>query len=259
MPLTMEMNPKLQKRLKQLKARAGLVNHLNISTTEIGTRSKKYFEDKLKERVVCGYACKWGHKNMHGQKMVKGACAKSISDRGPDSQANYKLTFLWQHNQSDPLALFAKLEEDDYGLYFETKPLDDVPNADRLLKQIKSGTINQFSIGFDYVWDKIEYDKEDDSLVLLEIDLFEISGVTIGSDSGTHACRSLEQITDLYDDIENFISTLPRQNRMAARELFTRQKALIDLEPFEEAEKTLEEHKPLQERKVDWIAVIDKL
>ena len=42
-----------------------------------------------------------------------------------------------------PLALFAVLREDDFGLYFETEPLDDVPNADRTIKQINSGTLFQ--------------------------------------------------------------------------------------------------------------------
>lgn len=181
--------------------------------------------------------------------VIKGACAKSIKERGPNSTANYKITFLWQHRQDDPLAVFAVLREDDYGLYFETKPLDDVPNADRCIKQIKSGTLNQFSIGFDYIWDKIEWDEDKKCLVLLEIELFEGSVVTIGADGGTYAIRSKQAIEDIHDDIEDFINTLPRKDRLQARKLFALQKSLINLEPLEQRKKALRKNKPMEKAK----------
>lgn len=132
-------------------------------------------------------------------------------------------------------------------MYFETEPLDDVPNADRCIKQIKSGTLNQFSIGFDYIWDKIEWDEKDDCLMLLEINLFEGSVVTIGADGGTYAIRSIEDVEDLHDDIEEFINTLPRKDRLQARRLFALQKSLIDIEPLEQRKKALKkENKPTE-------------
>jgi len=142
----------LQHKIQEIKQRAAPISFSTIAINE-----KDITE--ITDRVIRGYLVKWGNKNMFGEVFVKGAFAKSIRERGPGSQAKYKLTFLWQHNQHDPLALFAVLREDDFGLYFETEPLDDVPNADRTIKQINSGTLNQFSVGFDYVWDKIEYDE----------------------------------------------------------------------------------------------------
>ncbi len=252
----------MKKRLKELKLRAGLENYRHIPIEFRGkVGSKDDFEKKLAKRIVCGYLCTWGNRNHHGEIIIKGACAKSISERGPNSQSKYKIAFLWQHHQDDPLALFAYLEEDEYGLYFETAPLDDVPNADRCLKQIKSGTLNQFSMGFDYVYDRIEYDETTDSLVLLEIILFEGSVVTIASDGNTYALRNVEQIIELHDEIEDFVLTLPRKDRAQARQLFTRQKALIDTTAFEDEETTEQVSviKPETERKINWEKIINNL
>lgn len=234
----------LQERIRRLKIQARPINYTEVSVNERGKRSSKV-TDKLDQRIITGYLIVWGNRNMFGQKCIKGSCAKSIRERGPNSNAKYKITFLWQHCQDDPLALFDILEEDDYGLYFETKPLDDVPNAERTIKQIRSGTLNQFSVGFDYVWDKIEYDETDDSLVLLEIDLFEGSVVTIGADGETYATaqRSAATLETLHDETEIFINDLPRKDRIAARQLFARHKALINVEEFKP-----EVEKPLTER-----------
>jgi HK97 family phage prohead protease len=249
----------LKKRLKELKLRAGLETYRHIPIEFRSKAGKDDFKQKLEERKVCGYLCSWGNKNLHEEIFVKGCCAKSISERGPKSSSKYKITFLWQHHQDDPLALFAVLEEDDYGLYFETAPLDDVPNADRCLKQIKSGTLNQFSMGFDYVYDRIEYDDANDAIVLLEIILFEGSVVTIASDMNTYALRNVEQIIELHDEIEDFVLTLPRKDRAQARQLFTRQKALIDLEPFTSNEETLKEDKPETEQTINWDLIINNI
>lgn len=222
-------NLTLVERINQVKQNAGFIEYRRIGVQEAEIVKKSDFE----KRVIRGYLCKWNTRNQFGEKLIKGAFAKSISDKGPDSQAKYKITFLWQHDITDPLALFAILREDDYGLYFETAPLDDVPNADRALHQLQSGTLNQFSVGFYYIWDKIEYDEEDDSLVLIEVDMVEGSIVTAGADENTYALRAKSgemTLAELHDTIEEFIDTLPRKDRLQARQLFTQQKALVEVQ-----------------------------
>lgn len=232
---------KLEQKIQELKLRAQPINYSNVSVNERGLITGPSLLD---QRIIEGYLIVWGQVNMFDEMVIKGACAKSIADRGPKSNAQYKITFLWMHHMDDPLSLFAELIEDDFGLRFKTKPLDDVPNADRALKQIRSGTLNQFSVGFDYVWDKVEYDEKNDCLVLLEIDLFEGSIVTIGADCETFAIRSKEDILNLHDDTDEFIKTLPRKLQFEARQLFARHKSLMDLEPLEQRKKALNEHEP---------------
>lgn len=235
----------LKELLADLKLRSGHVAYRALAIDQNGV----LVETDLDKRIVKGYLCRFGVRNEYGEKFVKGAFAKSIKERGPDSSARYKVTFLWQHDETDPLALFAVLREDDYGLYFETKPLDDVANADRCITQIRSGTLNQFSVGFYYIWDKIEYDEKDDSLVLLEADLMEGSVVTMGADSGTYAIRSGNmKYEDLHDEIDQFINQLPRKDRLQARNLFTLQKSLVGTEKRRDA-KLGEKREPAEKGK----------
>ncbi len=201
----------------------------------------------LDKRVVEGYAIIWGQRNLYGEKFVKGCCAKSIRENGPGSKSAYEIKFLNQHRQTDPLSLFEVLEEDDIGLYFRTVPLDDVDTADRVLKQLKSRTLNNFSQGFDYVWDKIEYDETDDSLVCLEIKLYEISVVTIPAGMETYAVRSAEALEDLHDDTEDFIASLPGKYRLEARNIFARHKSLVNIgQPLDESDKALTHNEPVE-------------
>lgn len=226
---------KLHPKIVELKKRAAPVTYSQLSVDIKG--DLKIDDTDLENRVIKGYLIVWGVRDTFGTKFVKGCCARSIQQRGPQSDSKYKITFLWQHRQDDPLSLFDELEEDDYGLRFKTKPLDDVANADRAIKQIRSGTINQFSVGFNYNWDKMEYDTTDDSLVLLEVDLYEGSIVTIGSNAETHAIRSGEQLDvamlDLNDDTEEFIKSIPRKQQLELRNIIARHKSLCAIDPLE--------------------------
>lgn len=202
---------------------------------------------KQDERVIKGYAAVWGNKDLSGEKLVKGMFAKSISDRGPMSKAKYKITFLKQHCLDEPLALVALLKEDSYGLYFETAPLDDIQIANEVLLQVKSGTLNQFSVGFMPIWDKAEYDESDDSIAFKEGDLYEISVVTIGDNPETYAIKSIKEKDDLFDETENFLSSMPRKPQIEARKLFNKYQSLTkSLETIIEKTKSLKAIEPVE-------------
>lgn len=249
---------KLQEKIKELKLRAAPIQYSNVSVNEVGDLVENRKSD-FEKRIIAGYLFVWGVPNMHGEVMLKGSCSKSIQERGPKSNAKYKITFLWQHDQCDPIGQFDILEEDSYGLYFRTKPLDEVPNADRTILQIRSGTINNFSGGFDYVWDKIDYDADNDWIILKEIDLFEGSVATIGSQTETFAIRSKENIEYLHDETEGFIKSLPRQHQLEARNLFARHKSLISLEPLEQRNTALDTSKPPVNKAIDYNYLINNL
>lgn len=250
----MVLHPKIQKRKRE----AAPITYSSVAINERAGDTARFLEN-LEKRIIEGYLFRWGVPNMHGEKMIKGCCAKSIQERGPDSSANYKITFLNQHRTAEPLALFAELVEDDYGLFFRTKPLDAVRWADDVLTQVRSGTLNQFSGGFGYVWDKMEYDKSDDSLVCLEINLFEGSIVTIGSDSGTHVVRSAEAENELTEGIEFFIGNLQRKQQLEARQLFARHKALCEAVPQNKRKTEDTKPKPQQKRGIDYNYLIKNL
>lgn len=214
-------------------------NNLPITTSPIKLDIRK---SKLKERIVCGYGVIWGSKNDYGEIFVKGCFAKSITEHGPSTNSPYKIKLRDRHGKS--VALMTKIVEDDIGLYFESAPLDRVSWADDLLIQLESGTINNFSIGFKHCWDRVEWDDENDAMINLEAQLFEISGVDIPSDIETYAVRSAEENEYLQDDIEAFISSLPGSKKLDARKIFTRCLSPLDVAPLNHREKAPETKTP---------------
>lgn len=235
----MELHPKIL----ELKSRASAINYGNISVSADGKLINERASD-FDKRIVAGYAVLWGQKNLYDELFIRGCFAKSIKERGPASGANYEIKFLNQHDPNDPLSLFEILEEDETGLYFRTKPLDDVPSADRVLKQLRSGTLNNYSQGFNFVWDKVEWDDTQNAIVCKEAELYEISVASIPVDQNSFTLRSLEGLSDLNDDTEYFIKQLPRKSQFEARQLFARHKSLINLEPLEQRKKALESNEP---------------
>lgn len=234
----------LHQKVKELKLRAMPINYSGMSVNGNGdlvpdTDDGIDMKASATDNIIKGYLCVWGVRDTYGTMFVKGCFAKSLQDRGPDSSAKYKVTFLWMHDQRDPIGRFNVLKEDDYGLYFEAEvdTMPSVPNGQRAVDQVRSGTLNQFSIGFDYIWDKVEYDSNTDCLMLLEVELFEGSVVTIGSNSETYACRSIEEYTDVKENLDSetndLLKFIPRNKHLEFRQLLKRHIALAKVEPQE--------------------------
>lgn len=132
------------------------------------------------DRRIKGYAIVWGTKNSHDEIVLKGATLNSLNARGVGSTRN-PIQFLYQHRTDEPIAKIDVLEEDDYGLYFEATIIK-TQAGDDLIEKINAGVLRQLSYGFSYIWDKTEYDEEQDAYILREIKLWEISIVTFSSD-----------------------------------------------------------------------------
>lgn len=233
------MQHNLHPKIKELKLRAAPVTYSNLAVSVDGTLDN--------ERELKGYLTIWNEKDTYGTVFMKGCCAKSIRERGPEAKSTNKIAFLWQHDSRDPIGQLVELKEDDTGLYFRAI-LDEVPNADRALRQVRSGTINNLSIGFDFNWEKMEYDEKRDALLLKEIELYEGSVVTIGSVPGTKFIRSIEQLDaeteDLHYDTDEFIKSIPRKQQLELRQLISRHISLAKIQPDELRHKPLEEGKP---------------
>lgn len=175
-------------------------------------------------RTISGYAAIFGNVDDAREMFIKGAFAKSIAERGPDSQTNRKIAFLKQHEVDEPLGRITVLKEDDKGLYFECE-LDEIQEAEDVLTQLKSGTLNQFSVGFSYVWDsnKMVYDDNLDAMILKEVKLWEISVVTFGCNEMTEFTgmksghkNPQAEAAHLLKQFEDFISDMneTKQNRL---------------------------------------------
>ena len=201
-------------------------------------------------RTISGYAAIFNNRDKAGDILLKGCFAKSIQDRGPESQANDKIIMLWQHDQHEPIGKISVLTEDEKGLYFEAV-IDDVERGNQAIKQLESGTLNQFSIGYSYVWEKCEYDQERDAFIVKEVVLYEISVVSIGCNGETEYLGLKSESTDPYEEMKNEIESaikgLPIRKKEEIQTLVRKALSLGQCKP-EAPRKAVE---PLEEVKAD--------
>lgn len=220
----------------------------------IGKQFKEFAVKELsyngESRTISGYAAIFNNRDKAGDILLKGCFAKSIQDRGPESQANDKIIMLWQHDQHEPIGKISVLIEDEKGLYFEAV-IDDVERGNQAIKQLESGTLNQFSIGYSYVWEKCEYDQERDAFIVKEVVLYEISVVSIGCNGETEYLGLKSESTDPYEELKNEIESvikgLPIRKKEEIQTLVRKALSLGQFKP-EVPRKAVE---PLEEVKAD--------
>lgn len=239
----------MHQKIEDLKKKSNPINYCALSVDKAGKLKER--ENLLSKRIVEGYASIWKSKNDYSEIFLRGAFKKSISENGPGSKANYQLKFRDEHGRA--CSLFEEIKEDEIGLYFKTVPLDDVTWSDDLLTQLRSGTINNFSIGFKRQWDMMEWDDEQDAIIVKECRLFEISAVAIPADMQTFAMRNIEEKEYVEDDVEFFINSLPRSKQFEARKLFTRCMTLVsDDKPLEEVRQALQSQTKPARKGIDY-------
>lgn len=203
---------------------------IGFQTKQFEVKDLNYNEDS---RIISGYAAVFGNVDKAGDLLVKGCFAKSIAERGPESSANDKIIFLWMHNMSEPLGKITELREDDHGLYFEAS-IDEIELGDRAIAQFKSGTLNQFSIGYRYVWDKCEYIEKDGQEIFIckELILHEISVVSVGCNGETEFL-GFKDDTDPYEQFQKEINAVLKgvENRFEIEKLIAKAISLGKNEP----------------------------
>lgn len=183
-----------------------------------------------------GYLAVFGVKDRDNTICVKGCFANSINQRGPQSKANDKIAFLYFHDIMQPIGQFTELEEDNYGLRFVAKHNREVQNQREKGIEINDGTLNQFSFGFYYLWDKIEWDDRIEGALMYECDFREGSALTImASNTSTFAVRSmadrLQAVLDLGEKAEAALNKLPKATQLELRKIVTEYRTLATLEP----------------------------
>ena len=150
--------------------------------------------------------CSFGTIDSDRDMLMKGCISKSIQERGPESSTNRKILPLWQHDRTNPIGKVLTLEERDDGGYatIQLSDFEAVPDARRTWVQLHEGVLNQFSIGYQYVWDKCDYDPDLDCLIVKEIILHEISVVSFGANENTAYLGDVKEI----DELEKFVKAL---------------------------------------------------
>lgn len=194
-------------------------------------------------RTVTGYLAAFGNIDGDSDRLLKGCFAKSLAERGVNHTGGNSIAHLWQHKMDIPLGKYSVLKEDDYGLFFEC-PYDDIQKANDALIQFGSGTLKNFSIGYSYVWDKIEWNEADKCFDVKEVELYEGSVVTLACNenalfTGLKSEQVEDEINILTEEAEELLSTLKARKRYELGQIFSKLKSLAMLEPILESKESL--------------------
>ena len=165
----------------------------------IKTKTKSAPVFQLKELdetgLIKGYGSVFGNKDSYGDVVVKGAFLGSLAERGMPKM-------LWQHDRRQPIGSWTKAEEDDVGLYLEGRLNMDVQQGRESYALLKAQDIDGLSIG--YRLKRWEYDEDEDIFYLKEIELLEVSVVSIpaNDESLVGDVKSLMEQQELIDKLK---------------------------------------------------------
>jgi uncharacterized protein len=131
------------------------------------------------DSIIHGYASVFDVVDGHNDIVLKGAFADTIKN----FESGRIIPILWQHQEDKPIGLIERVEEDEYGLYVSARILNDVWYGKEAMSLIKSQVICGFSIGYNVLSHKLDY--ETDTRFIYKIDLWEISIVTFPANKST--------------------------------------------------------------------------
>lgn len=120
--------------------------------------------------IVTGYGSVFGGVDSYGDTIERGAFSASIAKRKPK--------MLWQHRMDRPIGVWDEVEEDGMGLRVKGR-LANVELAREARELVQMGALDGLSIGYRTIRDEMRGNNR----ILKEVDLWEVSFVTIPADS----------------------------------------------------------------------------
>lgn len=217
-----------------------------------GYELKDFTIDLSKREVKMAWSA-FAFKDDDNDIIIKGAFSKSINDRGPKSSTHRKIAYLKYHNWNLPVGPLKDIWEDEKYL-IAVANVDPTPEGDTTVTQYQTGTLNQHSIGYRYLWDKMEYSENDDAFICKEIDLWEGSAVVAGANENTpllevRGMNTESQIAQAMDELEKMLKAVEIRNQYDLRKTISR---LLALTENREPNKSLLVNKEPPIAEVDW-------
>lgn len=145
-----------------------------------------------------GYASTFGGEpDKYGDVIEPGAFTKSLSRHRKSGKLP---ALLLHHDMHRPIGVYKSMEEDDHGLHVTGQLTEGVRDADEAYRLMKAGALHSMSIG--YIPVDEEYDSESKVNYVKEIDLWEVSLVTIPANE--HALiTGVKAVADLPTNLKD--------------------------------------------------------
>lgn len=152
-----------------------------------------------------GYAVKWDSVNTYGEQFARGAFAELISQINSRAKSVYMYyNHGWRDFMDTPIrrriGKWVRLEEDDTGLKVTGELTANLSIAEDVKAMMAHGTIDGLSICF-YPVAPMDYEEQDDRIIIKRADLYEISIVDEPSDRAArieseHSIDAMESEAD---------------------------------------------------------------
>jgi HK97 family phage prohead protease/HK97 family phage major capsid protein len=121
---------------------------------------------------------------------------------------------LYQHKHDCPIGRFDKITVDKKGIYVEGTVSEAAEKNHGIQTLIRDGALKSFSVGFRVKDGK--YNRNDDSMLITEVELLEISVVSVpcNQESLFSVRKSFETTDDYRSFVENFSETTEEEEKM---------------------------------------------
>lgn len=141
--------------------------------------------------VVEGYGSVFGGIDSYGDMIAPGAFQKSLAKRG-------KPKMLWQHRSDQPIGVWDEVSEDGKGLRLKGRLAETVQGKEAA-ELVRMGALDGLSIGYRTIKDEMT----DKARLLKEVDLYEVSFVTVPADAKARitGIKSEREVEDALRDI----------------------------------------------------------
>jgi HK97 family phage prohead protease len=148
----------------------------------------------VKSGIVTGYFANFGSIDSDGDRIVKGAFAKTIRENGP--QGTQLIKHLLDHNKNIAVGKLQQLSEDEVGLYYESKAGRHTNGRDFLL-MAEDGIINQHSFGFRIIKEA----KKSDANEISEVAMYEGSSIQFLGANRNTPVTGVKSESDIIEDL----------------------------------------------------------
>ena len=148
----------------------------------------------VKSGIVTGYFANFGSIDSDGDRIIKGAFAKTIRENGP--QGTQLIKHLLDHNKNIAVGKLQELSEDEVGLYYESKAGRHTNGRDFLL-MAEDGIINQHSFGFRIIKEQ----KRADANEISEVAMYEGSSIQFLGANRNTPVTGIKSESDIIEDL----------------------------------------------------------
>lgn len=130
--------------------------------------------------IISAYGSVFDNEDLGGDIVRPGAFKRTIQNsksRVDTGKAKFLAVMLWQHDPSQPIGGWTELKEDSHGLLCKGQIILSTDLGRNVYELIKSGVIQEFSIGYEIMSGGAERNKSG-ARELTELRLWEVSPVT---------------------------------------------------------------------------------